>query len=186
MDISMLEHFERWLPVVGYEGLYEVSNCGRIRSLGRKIPHKHAGHTSTVPGRILSPFPKKNDYLCVSLLSRDSKREQAHVAHLVAAAFIGPRPGGFFIDHKDGNKRNNGVWNLRYLTPKESSNAGNFDFNTSRGDKRSDTKISDADVIELRRLSAEGMLQKDLAKMFNIGKSQTGRIIRRERRNHES
>ena len=119
----MLEHFELWLPVVGYEGLYEVSNCGRVRSLARTLDHYRygakSGHTYILKGKILNSFPKGNGYLALSLLSQDHKRQQAFVAHLVAEAWIGPRPGGFQIDHMDGDKRNNAAWNLRYVTPWE-------------------------------------------------------------------
>jgi hypothetical protein len=72
--------------------------------------------------------------------------------------------------------------NLRYVTQTENANAGNFDKNTPRGETRSDAKLSDADVIEIRRLSMEGMIQKDIAKMFKVSKAHIGRIIRKERR----
>ena len=171
MDTYMLEHFEKWLPVAGYEGLYEVSNCGRVRSLGRP---RH-------PGKVLSPFPKANNYLCVSLL-KDKKREQAYIAHLVAAAFIGPRPGGLTIDHKDGDKKNNCAWNLRYITQWENSHAGNFDWNTPRGETHCRAKLSDADVVEIRRLVMEGMKQKDAAKMFGVNPRTVSKIVLNQRR----
>lgn len=174
----MFEHFERWLPVIGYEGLYEVSNCGRVRSLGRYLPHNNR----TIPGRVLTPVLNGGGYLCVNLFSEDHKRNHLAIAHLVAAAWIGPRPGGLQIDHKDGNKQNNAKWNLRYLTHKENANAGNFKFHPPHGETHRRAKFSDADVIEIRRLSMEGMRRKDLAKMFGVKSPCISRIVLRQRR----
>jgi hypothetical protein len=183
----MLEHFEKWLPVVGYEGLYEVSNCGRVRSLARTLNQfgENGGGTYIREGKMLSPFPSNYGYLCVSLFAAEGhKMRQKHVAHLVAEAWIGLRPGGYHIDHKDGDKKNNAVWNLRYIPPKENANAGNFDRNTPQGEDRAGAKLSNADIIEIRRLKTEGMRNKDIAQIFKVSRCHISNIIAmRHRRN---
>jgi hypothetical protein len=175
---EQIEILERWLPVVGHEG-YEVSNWGRVRSIARTLDcggNQQRGHVRFYKGRLLSPWiVKSSGYLNVSIYSK-----KFHIAHLVAEAWIGPRPGGFQIDHKDGNKQNNCVWNLRYVTPKENTNAGNYTRQVARGKKNGKTKLSDADVIEIRRLKIEGMTYKEIAKMFNVNSGYVRKIALRK------
>jgi hypothetical protein len=99
---------ERWLPVVGYEGLYEVSDFGRVRSLPR--PGTQRG------GRILKLPPNSGGYPVVSL-SRANRHVTRPVHVLVAAAFLGPRPNGMQVCHNDGHRTNAVLANLRYDTP---------------------------------------------------------------------
>lgn len=88
-----------WRPVVGYEGLYEVSDQGRVRRAGRR--------------RYLRQAPNARGYLWVKLYGGEKARNhRVHV--LVAAAFIGPRPAGFTVDHLDEHKRHSWVENLEY------------------------------------------------------------------------
>ena len=176
MDISMLEHFELWLPVVGYEGLYEVSNCGRVRSLAREVNSRYPGRLRIIPGRVRLLTKNRFGYLIVSLTEKTGRKRHPMVATLVATAFIGPRPPGLQIDHKDGDKQNNGVWNLHYVTPKENRNAGNFAYEPAHGETHSFAKLSDAEVIEIRRLIIEGMSQRAIAKLFNVTQSHISRI----------
>ncbi|ALJ19573.1 NUMOD4 motif-containing HNH endonuclease [Microbacterium sp. No. 7] len=112
---------EEWRPVRGFEGRYEVSSVGRIRSLPRVVTRRD-GVTSKVNGGIRRPSVKKSGYLKVSLW-RDNSEFTAHVHSLVLEAFVGPRPPGLVACHGDGNPANNRVENLRWDTPSEN----NFD-----------------------------------------------------------
>lgn len=106
---------EKWEHIKGYEGLYKVSNCGRIASL----PHvTHRGFcTVTTPLVILTPRVKDNGYLFVSLSHGSNESvKQKYVHRLVAEAFI-PNPcGKKEVDHIDGDRKNNVVTNLRWAT----------------------------------------------------------------------
>lgn len=103
---------EEWRPVVGYEGLYEISSRGRVRSFPRKGNYYR--------GRILK-FGIGRGYLQVRLC-RDGKLGSNKIHTLVAAAFIGPRPNATAeIRHLDGNKGNNNPANLKYGTKSENS-----------------------------------------------------------------
>jgi HNH endonuclease/NUMOD4 motif len=109
---------ENWLPVPGYEGLYEASDQGRVRSLDRMVGNCH-GSLSRIRGKILSPAPHcRNGYPMVCL-NRNGSREPTTVHRIVAAAFLGPRPGGMEVCHNDGDASNNRVENLRYDTRSE-------------------------------------------------------------------
>lgn len=100
---------EQWLPIAGYEGIYEVSSFGRVRSLDRKDAIGRPRH-----GRFLSPG-MSNGYLFVQL-SKDKGHQVFRVHSLVAAAFLGERPKGYTVNHIDGAKTNNRFENLEYLT----------------------------------------------------------------------
>ena len=94
---------EEWRDVVGYEGLYQVSNLGRVRSLLKNEP------------RILKSIVQKNGYCAVSL-RRDGKGTRFYVHRIVASAFY-PNPDGFpVVNHIDGNKRNNNASNLEWCS----------------------------------------------------------------------
>lgn len=116
---------ERWLPAVGFEGLYEVSDRGRVASLPR----------SNRRGRlVLTPSPDSDGYLQVVLCSAGVRyTRKVHV--LVAEAFIGPRPPGKVTRHLDGNQLNNARSNLRWGTHAENAQdriAHGRDFNKSK------------------------------------------------------
>lgn len=100
---------EEWRPVVGYEGLYEVSNLGRVKSLRRN--------------RVLMGGSDKDGYKRLALCYCN-KREYKFVHRIVAEAFI-PNPEGLpQVNHKDENKTNNAVWNLEWCDAKYNNNYG--------------------------------------------------------------
>ena len=104
---------ETFRPVPGYEGLYEVSDHGTVRSLRRP----------GVCAKTLKPETERRGYKRVRLcINGGSKHIMVH--RIVAAAFLGPRPEGFQVNHIDENKENNRADNLEYVTPKENSNHG--------------------------------------------------------------
>lgn len=117
----MTELIEEWRPVVGYEGRYEVSNLGRVRSLPRVISHLDAklGACRYDEGRILKPRPTpKRGYLILALGSNQYKL----VHRLVAQAFVANPENKPQVDHIDGNKKNNSASNLRWCNGSENCN----------------------------------------------------------------
>lgn len=107
---------EIWKPVVGYEGLYEVSNQGRVRSLDRSVIHKDG--QMFVKGRILKPGKYRNRYYNVNLWKK-GKMTNKTVHRLVAEAFI-PNPDNKpCIDHINAVKTDNRIENLRWVTYSE-------------------------------------------------------------------
>ena len=96
---------ERWLPVVGWEGLYEVSDHGRVRGLRR--------------GLILKPSYSNSGGYALLILSRDGRQFGRYIHHLVLEAFVGPRPEGAEVRHLDGDPRNSTLANLAYGTSGE-------------------------------------------------------------------
>lgn len=110
---------EIWKPVVGFEGLYEVSSLGRVKSLDRYVK---AGHNSfrLSKGKILKPVKDSKGYYIIQL----GRRYKCTLHRLVANAFI-PNPNDYpCINHKDENKLNNNIGNLEWCTYKYNNNYG--------------------------------------------------------------
>jgi hypothetical protein len=99
---------EVWAPVVGYEGIYEVSSFGRVRSLDRVDSRGHARR-----GRIIRQASTKSGHLSLGL-HRDGEARTALVHRVVARAFLGEPPEGTECCHADGDPENNNVENLRW------------------------------------------------------------------------
>lgn len=122
MAKSILQDDEVWKDVKGYEGLYQVSNFGRVRSLSRTIGNRYKRGIRVVrEQRILKPCQKDNYYLYVSL-TKNRKRNNKYIHRLVADAFISKIDGKDVINHKDYDVTNNSADNLEWVTQKENVN----------------------------------------------------------------
>lgn len=100
---------EVWKDINRYEGIYQISNYGNLKSF-----------KSETSGKVLSNVNKNGDYFCVVLTNNAKKKKRYVRIHtLVAEHFIGERPKGFHVHHKDGNKQNNKVGNLEYISTKD-------------------------------------------------------------------
>lgn len=112
----MNKSMEIWKPVTdeNYNGWYEVSNFGRVRSL-------HPSNKKRNPERILTEVNHSLGYSRVTLAGKDGTTTTKYIHCLVAESFLGPR-NGRDVNHKDLNKKNNHISNLEYLTHKENIN----------------------------------------------------------------
>lgn len=111
---------ERWLPILGLEGSYECSSCGRIRSLDRVItrPTRWGSlATAHISGKILKPSIDLKGYLCVSLRT-GGDRVVRPIHQLVLETFVCPRPAGMECCHGPAGRLDNHPANLRWDTHK--------------------------------------------------------------------
>lgn len=109
---------EEWLPVVGFEGMYSISDQGRVRSEKRLIVRKD-GRATTISERILKPSPKRDGgtHLVVTLYNTaHNLRRVADVGHLVLESFVGDRPPGLDCCHANDIGTDNRLTNLRWDT----------------------------------------------------------------------
>jgi len=114
----MSNNKELWLPVVGYEGFYEVSNLGNVRALGRTASNKR------IYGQLLTPRSnkKRSGYMEIILKVAGRKRINKKIHRLVAESFILNPNTLPQINHIDFNTQNNVVKNLEWCTAKENVN----------------------------------------------------------------
>lgn len=159
-------HEESWRLLDSYDGRYEVSDYGNIR---RARPGK-----STYVGRHITQQINDDGYL-TAFLSNGSKDDQhQHFVHvLVAEAWIGPKPEGFEVNHKDGDKQNNAIWNLEYLSPSDNQrHAISIGLRkVRRGEEHGGAKLSWDQVKQIRQLYATGdFTMMALANRFIVSK----------------
>lgn len=115
----MTDAVENWRPITGYEGRYEVSNVGRVRSLDRVTPHNTSANGQTRTGRVLSPRLNRSGYPTIGLRSGKLVRNFFSVHRLVAVAFV-PNPDGKpQVNHIDNDRANNRWDNLEWTTQTE-------------------------------------------------------------------
>lgn len=113
---------EAWKDIEGYEGYYQVSTQGNVRSVDRTV-HYVDGRTARYKGKKVAINPRNNGYLKVNLY-RDHTMKNISVHRLVAEAFV-PNPNNYpCVNHKDESKTNNRVDNLEWCTYKYNSNYG--------------------------------------------------------------
>ena len=113
---------EQWKTIEGYEGLYEVSNTGLVKSVRRKVWTRNnvSHYQRTCVERILKPCTNMFGYDTV-VLCKNNKHAKFSVHRLVAKAFVPGYFDGAQVNHKDENKRNNVSDNLEWVTPQENT-----------------------------------------------------------------
>jgi hypothetical protein len=109
---------EEWRDVVGYEGYYQVSNLGRVRSLDRILVSRD-GRRKRYKGKVLKPRLSNRGYVEVSLPRKSGGNSRHRVHRLVAEAFLEPDPTRPQVDHINAIRTDNRVENLRWTTPSE-------------------------------------------------------------------
>ena len=169
---------ELWLPVTGYEGLYEVSDLARVRSLDRTVIRSD-GRLRRFPGVVLTQWVNSSGYWAVNLSKNGAwKPHPVHV--LVAAAFLGPRPPGLQVHHGTARQHNNSPGNLSYGTAKENAADRLRDGTLASGERNGRSKLTNAQVLEIRRLlenAPQGTTAR-LARKFGVSFSTVSRIRR--------
>ena len=160
---------EAWKPVIGYEGLYEVSDQGRVRRVQRYRKE---------PG--ILRLRLSSGYCRVDLHRKGAKRFMVH--RLVWEAFVGAIPQDRQINHRDGQKSNNHLGNLELVTA--SGNALHAValglWVNNKGERHGMAKLTWQQVEDIRRLYEKGMLQKELAEMFKVSRPQISEIVNRK------
>lgn len=107
---------EIWKPIPGYEGLYEASNLGNIKSLERNVYNGVSIHILRM--RILKPIPNGNGYYSV-YLRKDNASHRVYIHRLIAKTFISNDDPSLQVNHIDGNRANNQLSNLEWVTQSE-------------------------------------------------------------------
>lgn len=134
----------------------------------------------TYAGRPLNLTPGTHGYLVVKPV-RGGRNVQRYVHELVAEAFLGERPSGFDINHRDGDKHNNVLENLEYVSHAENMAHASRHGLSARGERHGASKLTAVAVVEIRRLYDERTPLPVIAEKFGVARSTVCQIGRRQR-----
>lgn len=164
---------EEWRSVVGFEGQYEVSSHGRLRSLSTHSWGRT--HMRRVPMVLCTPVDVTTGYPQARLWRNVEARRSVH--RLVLEAFVGACPIGQQASHLDGGRANNRLDNLRW----ESCSANNMrkhQHGTAQiAERNFNSKLTRADVAEMRHLHALGENYPGLGRRFGVNRSTARRAV---------
>jgi hypothetical protein len=170
---------EIWKDVPSYEGYYQVSNFGLIKSLERIVKYKE-NHSGLRKEIILKSNITKGGYVHVTIcINKINKTVKTH--RLVAIAFIPNPEKKPSVNHINGIKHDNRVENLEWVTAKENTiHAYKTKLKSGvKGEKSHLSKLKNEDVFKIKYLYNEGNYsQLSLGKMFNVSQSQIYRIVK--------
>ena len=158
----------KWKPVVGYEGQYEVSDCGRVRSLDRTIAcvgRWGKKEVRSYKGQILKSGIGSHGCPVVSLCKSESKL----VHRLMLEAFVGPCPDGMESCHNNGIRSDCRLENIRWdtISANQMDKVGHGTSN--RGERQGNSKLTEWDIRWIKRFQEHGFAtQSYLAEIFNV------------------
>lgn len=152
---------EVWKDIIGYEGLYQVSNLGNVKSLGNSFSRKE---------RFLKLSPQSKGYLTV-VLQKNATRKMVLVHRLVAEHFIDNTESKLQVNHINSDKTDNRVENLEWVSYRENLDHAINNNLTLKGEKNKNSKLKDNDVIEIHSLLQKGTTTKELSEFYKVSYS---------------
>lgn len=155
---------EMWKDVVGYEGLYEVSDLGRVRSSDRMSKSK-LGSLRKQSGRIILGGTNSRGYRLCLLYPAEGKRKTVYFHHLVLKAFVGEPLPGQEACHNDGNKQNNRLDNLRWDTHVSNCDDREKHGTNHKGIKNGNAKLTEEQAKEIRQ---SALLHREIAQHYKV------------------
>lgn len=167
---------EVWKDIPGFEGLYQASNLGRVRSLDRNVFQLNRGTYPCVrflKGKILKPLDNGNGYLYVHL----GKGKKA-IHRLVLNTFSpNKKSNKLHVNHKDFNKYNNTLSNLEWVTCHQNNQhlLKNKKVNFSKGENKHNSKLTNSDVIQIKKMLRENEWYKK-----NVSRNKLGKPTKKE------
>lgn len=159
---------EIWVDIKGYEGLYRVSNLGRVVSLEKYyFCGTHGNQKNIVPEFLPKQFLTEKGYL-YTRLKKSGSGKKLKIHRLVAEHFVYNPDNKPEVNHKDGNKINNHYSNLEWVTREENMRHASEMGLICQGAKSVLSKLTEDQVLEIR---SSGESTRTLAKKYGIGKS---------------
>lgn len=173
---------EVWKDINGFENQYQISDLGKVRSKQRVLIRSN-GHSQTVKGKVLKTFTSKRGYeFAVFQIGLKTKNFAVH--RLVAIAFISNNENKYAVNHKDGNKKNNKLSNLEWVTKSENElHARRTGLKCTKGEKASKAILTEENVILIRKIH-HYYSQYFLADLFSVSRSAIASVIKRRTWKH--
>ena len=153
---------ELWRNIDGYKGVYQISSFGRIRSYKYNLP------------RILKPRINSRGYKYINL-SQDGRYKSLIIHRLVAQSFLGY--SNLTVNHKNGNKLNNCVDNLEWITTEANMRHASVNKLLAFGEKNGNSKLSQRDILHIKYKYKTGKSMGCIAKEFGVSRQCIGDII---------
>ena len=175
-----MDESEIWRDIPGYEGRYQASNLGRIKSMARcvrRVDSRTGKDTSFMIKEKILKASRFNKTGHISVFLRDEQNPKGigkPVHQLVAATFIGKKSPQLLVLHRNGNPNDNSLSNLHYGTKSENGEDRYRHANAG-------LKLTTDDVIEIRKLIKLGISQREIARQFNVSDTTVYYIKRGER-----
>ena len=175
---------EEWRPVVGWEDLYEVSNLGRVRSLPRVVSDSN-GRTRRMPMRMRKPYVNVQHGRRELGLKDSGRFAMRTVYSLVADAWIGAKPDGLEINHKNGDYTDDRAENLEYVTKSENlRHAYRLGLRSKphwlAGANHWAAVLTEDCVREIRKRHKRGESLSDLSSEYGVGVPSIRRAVNRQ------
>lgn len=189
--INSIKHYqidnlinEEWVSILGYEGLYMVSDLGRIKSIFRQV-HGLGGKTHSFPEKLLSHQIDKFGYHRVPL-RKNSKAKYFSVHRLVARHFISNPFNLPQVNHKKGNKSDNRATELEWCTASQNKKHSYDEFNHARmrGERNGMTKITPEIIQSVKEAYKQLQSFNLTGKLFGISNTHAWRIVRNKTWEH--
>ena len=181
---------EIWKDVVGLEGIYQVSSEGRIKSVSRNVqyynPLADRECVRHLREKIMKPQLSKRGYylVCSPVPSDNGVRTSLSIHRIVAKAFLDNPDNKPTVNHKNGNKLDNRLQNLEWATFSENLQHA-YDTGlaksviskfTRRGEDHHKVKLSNSDIVEIKKLRAKGLKLKEIASLYSVSFSLISQI----------
>lgn len=169
-----------WKDIPGYEGIYQASPDGLIRSCDRTVNHTD-GRVRNLKGKVLAGRKARKGYLQV-LLRKDKSSISEYVHRLVAKTYLPNELNLPEVNHIDGNNQNNNVNNLEWCTRKH--NMAHAKENNLIDYRNLNSKINEEKAQSIRKMYEQGnVTQSKIAVLFNLDQSHVSKIINKKRWN---
>lgn len=170
----------RWLPVVGYEGVYEVSENGDILSMSRIKSNQHGEYITKE--RLLKSATDRGGYKYVYLTDKQGYSRFIYVHRIVAQCFLEKDVKREFVNHINGIKTDNNYRNLEWVTKSENTahaysiGSMGIGINIRSGSKNKSAKLDENKVVEIKNLIKIGRNCFSISKSYNVNPSTIYRI----------